>query len=460
MPPPQNAMPTHRRLALFRACFTGLTHVYGTFDPHDGRIYQAKQPVTDQVLLRHIEGLRPYGVYLLVGDQTRALAVDFDTHDLTPVREFVTQARHYGMPAYIERSKSKGYHVWIFFEVPGVPARKARLVAHHILTEIDQPRTEIFPKQDSLDTQVRHGSFIFAPLYGAMLPEGRTVFVRTDDPNKSHLDQWAFLERIERVSAQHLDEIIELNEIEYPAVRVAAPVSEGAEHNVTSTCGLPICAQRMLAHGVRDNQRVSCFRLAVALKRTGLSVDMALAVLRTWACRNRPADGKRIITPLEIESQTHDAYNRKYRSFGCEDAAVLPFCDPQCRVRSRVAMSLDDPADARGQNRIDPPTRSTTMSTSPANRPVKEFRVRNLSLAIWQNEGTRDGRPVTLHSITLNKRYRDQETGEWRDSNSFFPDDLPRLRLLLDKAYEHILLRDTSPASNPNEPGDEFPPSD
>jgi len=356
MPSPSNVMPTHRKLALFRACFTGLTHVYGTFDPHDGRIYQVKQRVTDQVLLRHIEGHRPYGVYLLVRDQTRALAVDFDTHDLTPVREFVAQARHYGMQAYIERSKSKGYHVWIFFEDPGVPARKVRLVARHILMEIDQPRTEVFPKQDSLDTHVRSGSFIFAPLYAAMLPEGRTVFVRTDDPSKPHPDQWAFLERIRRVSAQHLDEIIELNEIEYPAVHVAAVVSEGAEHNVASTCGLPICAQRMLAHGVQDNQRVRCFRLAVALKRTGLPVDMALAVLRTWACRNRPANGRRIITPLELESQTHDAYNHKYRSFGCEDTAVQPFCDPHCRVRSRVAMSLDEPADARGRNRIGPPT--------------------------------------------------------------------------------------------------------
>jgi len=430
-----------QKIALFRACFTGLPHAYGTFDPHDGRIYQVKQPVTDQVLLRHIEGHRPYGVYLLVGDQTRALAVDFDTLDLFPAIEFVRQAQHYEIPAYIERSKSKGYHVWVFFEDPGVPARKARTVARHILMEIDQPRTEIFPKQDSLDTQVRHGSFIFAPLFGAMLPEGRTVFVRTDYPSKPHPDQWAFLERVRRVSAQHLDEIIELNGIEYATVHAATVVPEGAEHNVTSTCGLPICAQRMLAHGVRNNQRVSCFRLAVALKRTGLPVDMALAVLRTWACRNRPANGKRIITPLEIESQTHDAYNRKYRSFGCEDAVVQPFCDPQCRVRSHVVTPLDDPADARGRDPIEPPTRSTTMSTSPANRPIKEFRARNLSLAIWQNEGTtRDGRPIKLHSITLNKRYQDQQTREWKDSSSFFPDDLPRLRLLLDKAYEHILL--------------------
>jgi hypothetical protein len=75
---------------------------------------------------------------------------------------------------------------------------------------------------------------------------------------------------------------------------------------------------------------------------------------------------------------------------------------------------------------------------------VKEFRARNLSLAIWQNEGTREGRPITLHSITLNKRYQDQDSGEWKDSSSFFPDDLPRLRLLLEKAYEHLVLRDVS----------------
>ena len=100
------------------------------------------------------------------------------------------------------------------------------------------------------------------------------------------------------------------------------------------------------------------------------------------------------------------------------------------------------------------------MSASPTNRPVKKFSVRNLSLAIWQNEGTRDGHTVVLHSITLNKRYQDQETGEWKDSSSFFPDDLPRLRLLLDKAYEHILLRDRTSVADPAEPGDEFSPAE
>ncbi len=88
------------------------------------------------------------------------------------------------------------------------------------------------------------------------------------------------------------------------------------------------------------------------------------------------------------------------------------------------------------------------------------FHFHNVSLAIWEKEETRNGRPVTLHTITLNKRYHDKGTNEWKDSSSFFPDDLPRLRLLLDKAYEHILLRDASPAADPDEPADKFPPSE
>ena len=92
------------------------------------------------------------------------------------------------------------------------------------------------------------------------------------------------------------------------------------------------------------------------------------------------------------------------------------------------------------------------MTEQTAQRPLKQFRAGGIRVAIWQNEGVRNGQPILLHSVTLNKRYRDQNTGEWTDSNSFFPDDLPRLRLLLDKAYEHIMLRDGTAERNASEP--------
>ena len=124
------------RLALFRACFSGLDHAYGTYDVRTGRVFQIKQLVTDDVLHRHLAGQVPYGVYLLVNDRTRAMVVDFDVPDLEPPMSFVAAARHYDLPAYIERSKTKGHHVWSFCESDGVLAAKARLVVHHILDEI------------------------------------------------------------------------------------------------------------------------------------------------------------------------------------------------------------------------------------------------------------------------------------------------------------------------------------
>ena len=80
-------------VALFRSLFSGLSHVYGTYDPRTGRVFQVKEPVTDDVIGAHLNGNRPYGVYLLVKDRTRAVGADFDEDDLWAPKEFVAAAR-------------------------------------------------------------------------------------------------------------------------------------------------------------------------------------------------------------------------------------------------------------------------------------------------------------------------------------------------------------------------------
>ena len=75
---------TPEKIALFKSIFTGLTGVYGTYDPETGRAWQVKKPVTDEIIRSHLEGRQPYGVYLLDGEQTRAIACDFDTKDPFP----------------------------------------------------------------------------------------------------------------------------------------------------------------------------------------------------------------------------------------------------------------------------------------------------------------------------------------------------------------------------------------
>lgn len=324
---------TAEKLALFRRCFSGLTHAYGTYDPSTGRVRQVKQPVTDHVLLRHLQGREPYGVYLLVGSRTAAAVADFDQDDVRRPLAFIQRSRECGIAAYLERSKSKGWHAWMFFEPPSVAAAKARAVVRRLLDDVGAPQTEVFPKQDQLDARNRFGNFVNAPLFGALVPQDRTVFVDPENDLKPWPDQWSVLEKVTRISESTLDHVIERKHglVRIPSASAGSPPSQGLP---IRTYGLPPCAQQMLAQGVTQHQRVACFRLALHLKKTGLPEGMVHICLLAWARKNHPTDGKRIITPAEIKAQVRAAFRHDYRGCGCEEPAIQPFCDLTCPVHA------------------------------------------------------------------------------------------------------------------------------
>ncbi|MBN2590823.1 MAG: hypothetical protein JXA96_13245 [Sedimentisphaerales bacterium] len=315
---------------LFMGLFAGLKNVYGSYDIKTGKAYQVKAMVDKKTIISHLWGSQPYGVYLLVGDKIRAIAVDFDTNDLIPVVRFTAKSGQLGIPVYIERSKSKGYHIWIFFEHP-VAASKARAVVHYILNKIGYSATEVFPKRDRLDEKVSYGNFINTPLFCLSAKHQRTVFV---DPENNYLpfeDQWQLLYNIEKSSEDRLDCLIKkLNLITSAHVNSTRTQSRNRHENYS----LPPCKQKMLDQGVTQYQRLSCFRIAICLRRTGVSFDSAISMLKAWATRNRPQNGKRIITEKEIIAQTRSAYTGRYRSVGCECPSVIPFCDPNCPIRN------------------------------------------------------------------------------------------------------------------------------
>lgn len=329
------------KLTLFARHFSGLDHAYGTYDPVTGRPWQVKAKVTAEVMLAHLLGRRPYGVFLLTGTTARAVVADFDHEDRKNPAAFCRLAAQYGIPAYVERSKRKGWHIWSFAGPQGVRADKARLMFKRILTDLDCRKVEVFPKRDKLDGPSDYGNFINAPLFGKLVPEGRTVFVDPENDFRPYADQWDFLAGVRCLAETQLDELIALHLPildQSPQATVASewlrePKAAGnADAVMKRVFGLPPCAQRMLREGVTENQRVSCFRLAVALCKTALPEDSAVVVLLAWAPKNRPEAGKRIITPAEIKDITHRAYMRKYAGCGCETPAVAPFCSPQCHL--------------------------------------------------------------------------------------------------------------------------------
>ena len=62
-----------------------------------------------------------------------------------------------------------------------------------------------------------------------------------------------------------------------------------------------------------------------------------------------------------------------------------------------------------------------------------------IGVAIWLNTVETDGGKRQIRSVTISpRRYRDPESGEWRDSPSFRPGDLPALIFALQKAQEYV----------------------
>ncbi len=122
--------------------------------------HRAFLPVTDQVVLDHLQGRHVIGVYPLLPDETCFfLAADFDGPSWQEdVTAFVATCQRIGVPPAIERSRSgKGAHAWFFFSGP-VAASVARQMGCHLLTETMSRRHQLgmasydrlFPNQDTM----------------------------------------------------------------------------------------------------------------------------------------------------------------------------------------------------------------------------------------------------------------------------------------------------------------------
>ena len=72
---------------------------------------------------------------------------------------------------------------------------------------------------------------------------------------------------------------------------------------------------------------------------------------------------------------------------------------------------------------------------------VQEFKAIPVRAAIWKREVEQNGRTVIRYSIKVEKQYRDKQTGEWKSTTNFFPEDLPKLRLVASEAYRFVTLR-------------------
>lgn len=59
----------------------------------------------------------------------------------------------------------------------------------------------------------------------------------------------------------------------------------------------------------------------------------------------------------------------------------------------------------------------------------------------------RNGKTVTRYSVSIQKQFRNKN-GDYEKTDCYFRDDLPKLRLVTDKAFEFIALGNSETAED------------
>jgi hypothetical protein len=154
----------------FGDLFRGRDDVYGAVW---GQCVQ--QHVSHDLWRAHLEGETSVGIYPLVGNHVWWGCTDIDRgyEASWPLARNIQKALHsLGITSWIERTKSKGFHVWTFAKaaVEAEWMRNALLVAHQIA---GVPPTEVNPKQL---TGV-YGNYVNVPYAGEYVNLGKRVIV-------------------------------------------------------------------------------------------------------------------------------------------------------------------------------------------------------------------------------------------------------------------------------------------
>ena len=73
-------------------------------------------------------------------------------------------------------------------------------------------------------------------------------------------------------------------------------------------------------------------------------------------------------------------------------------------------------------------------------KPEKKFNCGSISASIWANTWVVNGEAVKLYSVTINKAFK--EGDEWKYTDSFNIEDLPKVALVANEAYKYMRLRE------------------
>lgn len=309
-------------VAAFRELFDGQREVHA-----EGAGVCVREGVSDALVRDHLEGRRRLGIYCIAGidrDRCRWACADVQLPDFELAAAIVRRLDGgYGLKAHVEKSKGRGWRVWLFFTafVPCWKARAAlRLAISDMKGRVLHPIT-IVPDHDALPAEPvdLRGRYVWLPLFGGDVVDGRTCFYRDEGGSPKRVDDWS-----PTAAATNRELALDalLDGYERNGAESAYARGEDERPPEPRPDELLPCAERMLKDGAQGEvvaERAK--RLAVHLRRNGYHVDRTLAVLSPW-------NDRLCVPPLSREAlgaAVRAGYEPK-EGLGCDLPAITPVC--------------------------------------------------------------------------------------------------------------------------------------
>lgn len=313
---------------LMRRLFDGRRDIYGIGKGRVERQPNGDWPVDFWEILweDHVAGKAEadLGIYLVRDDDT----VTFAAIDIDEPNEALALEVAETMPdalAWIERSRSGNYHVFVFFDEP-LEAYYARAVLRGVIVACGHPELEIFPKQDGL-REGMVGNYISAPWHGEERPIICSVGL---DGVRRWRNRREFL--IDAQSSTAAEPWRRRGRALGGKPRSETRSGEFGERN-----SLHVCASYIFEHR-EDNPLTEGHRATVLFNLAKMYANCKHysqeEAERFVEAVNQA--GTNPIPPREVKRFVNNAYEGGFTSTGCDDSLMMPYVSPDCKIAANA----------------------------------------------------------------------------------------------------------------------------
>ena len=297
----------------FKEIFKGLERAHGCTKVSEpvadgvklkGQSFVVRQPVTDDLWLKHLSGSQSLGI-IPINDDNQCVwgCVDIDSYAGFDHKKLIEQIKQLKLPLIVCRSKSGGAHVFLFTSEP-VSAERMRDKLTEIKTALGYGGSEVFPKQIKLKSHDDTGNFLNLPYFNG---NQSTRYAFKGDGEAATLAE--FYELYDYVKQKDITKVkIERHKSEYDD---APPCIE-------------LMALNKIPEGGRNN---SMFHFGVYAKKKWPAEWKSKMTLFNATASTIPLSESEV----EIIKKQHEKKDWGYK---CNDTPMCNLCDKKlCRTR-------------------------------------------------------------------------------------------------------------------------------